>query len=406
MPYRFATITLLVVMLLSACAPQPAALPTPDLTLTAFFDQALLDATRSIPTVTPTPVPPTVTVTPTFTPTPVRTPPTLPVAFQTDRLNKLDVPQPYVEDTCQYLRAKWDPNNSAPGTVVMPIMFHRITDEVNQVYQISEAYLDLLLRDLHKMGFETISMQQMAGFLQRNEKIPARSVLLIVDDLHTEAYYRTFFEPYFKEFGWTSVTNAWISEPEASKRVLEGNRLLQDEGWVDHQAHGVIHNVNIYEAKPGTYITTPLYGTVSADEYAYNELNGAYEAITEAFGKAPIAYIWPGGSFSRRGVEIAREVGYQLGFTVNPRGPIMYNWVPQAAADDPARPSYASEGYINDPLMLLPRYWDADAQIHLDTVRLIGKEAADYAEANRQTELEYYEIVCSPKLGPLPTPSP
>ena len=183
------------------------------------------------------------------------------------------------------LRAKWDPNNSAPGTVVMPIMFHRITDEVNQVYQISEAYLDLLLRDLHKMGFETISMQQLAGFLQRNEKIPARSVLLIVDDLHTEAYYRTFFEPYFKEFGWTSVTNAWISEPEASKRVLEGNRLLQDEGWVDHQAHGVIHNVNIYEAKPGTYITTPLYGTVSADEYAYNELNGAYEAITECIWK-------------------------------------------------------------------------------------------------------------------------
>ena len=84
----------------------------------------------------------------------------------------------------------------------------------------------------------------------------------------------------------------------------------------------------------------------------------------------------------------------------------MFNWVPQAAADDPARPSFASEGYINDPLMLLPRYWDADAQIHLDTVRLIGKEAAEYAEANRQTELEYYEIVCSPNLGPLPTPSP
>ena len=301
-----------------------------------------------------------------------------------------------------YLKYRLDPNRSAPGTVVMPIMFHSITDgEITHPYQVTSAQVERLLRDLKEQGFESISMQQLAGFLQRNEKIPPRSVLLIVDDLHTDQYYREHFLPLLKEYNWT-VTNAWISEPEASKRVKAGNVALQNEGWVDHQAHGVIHNVNITEFKPGTVISTDLYGTITGEQFTRNELAGSIKAITEAFGKAPIAYIWPGGNFSQLGVEIAREVGYQLGFTVNPRGPLMFNWIPLADTLDPARPTYLPEGYVNDPLMVLPRYWDKDAGSYLDSVRLIGKLAAETAQANWQIELDYYDIVCKSQTGEIP----
>jgi hypothetical protein len=224
---------------------------------------------------------------------------------------------------------------------------------------------------------------------------------LIVDDLHYESYYRDHFEALLKEYHWT-VTNAWISEPEANKLVKDGNIRLQSEGWVDHQAHGLIHNINISEFKPGTVITTSQYGTVTGEQFTRNELEGSMKAITETFGKAPIAYIWPGGNFSQLGVKIAREVGYQLGFTVNPRGPLMHNWVPLGDAIDPNRPVFLAEGYINDPLMVLPRYWDKDAGAHLDTVRQIGKQAAEEAQKSRSVELEYYDIVCKPKLGEIP----
>ena len=39
----------------------------------------------------------------------------------------------------------------------------------------------------------------------------------------------------------------------------------------------------------------------------------------------------------------------------------MFNWIPLADATDPNRPSYIEEGTMNDPLMVLPRYWDTDA---------------------------------------------
>nr|HMN63199.1 hypothetical protein [Anaerolinea sp.] len=69
------------VFFISACSPVS---PTPDITLTAVFDQALFAATQSVPppTLTPTPSPsPTATSTPSPTPTPVRTPPALPPVF-------------------------------------------------------------------------------------------------------------------------------------------------------------------------------------------------------------------------------------------------------------------------------------------------------------------------------------
>ena len=101
-------------------------------------------------------------------------------------------------------------------------------------------------------------------------------------------------------------------------------------------------------------------------------------------------------------MEAARKLGYQLGFTMNTRGPVLYNWIPQTDIEDSGRPAYPPEGQINDPLMTLPRYLASQAVRNIDKVRVIGEEATAFAEQNRQTELEYYDIVCMPQFGPIP----
>jgi hypothetical protein len=99
---------------------------------------------------------------------------------------------------------------------------------------------------------------------------------------------------------------------------------------------------------------------------------------------------------------MARQLGYRIGFTTSPRGPLMFNWVPLSDYEDPRRPSWHPEGQMNDPLLLLPRYWNKDAIDHLDKVIQISEEAAAYAEQNKATELLYYDIVCAPTYGPIP----
>jgi len=367
-------------VLLASCAPSTSA-PTPDMSvaLTQAFETAFA---QMQPTTTPPP-----TETPLPPPTAVRTPPAPPSTFIAGQLNPLDPPHTYIEDTCQYLYDKWNSNNAAPGTVVMVIMYHGITQEqATRAHDVSKEDFRKTMNDLKEQGFEAINASQLADFLDRNAKIPARSVVLIQDDRHFAENFNEHFRPFWEKWSWP-VINAYIAKDERPDLWTE-NAALAAEGWVDYQAHGVIHNENMSDN--------------STDEFLTGELQGAITNMQKYFNKTPIAIIWPGGGFGTRPVQFARQYGYRVGFTINPRGPIMYNWVPLADQADPARPAYLPEGYVNDPRMVLPRYWPAQVRPNIDVARTIGNEAAAYAESNKATELAYYDIMCAPTLGKIP----
>jgi peptidoglycan/xylan/chitin deacetylase (PgdA/CDA1 family) len=302
-------------------------------------------------------------------------------------LNPLDTPHTYIQDGCQYLKDKWTSTNSAPGTVVMVVMFHSISKAAaTDANQISAEDFGKLMRDLHDGGFTAINTQELSDFLYSNALIPVRSVLLVVDDRHFAEYFTDHFQPYFEKYQWP-VVNAYIAKDERPD-LWQQNAQLSAAGWVDYQAHGVIHNIPIDAGSSDSYIT--------------GELQGAITNLQKYFNKTPIAYIWPGGGFTPHAAQMARQFGYRLGFTINPRGPVMFNWIPLGDQADPRRPYFIADGPVNDPLMVLPRYWDVDARSHLDQVRQISNDAAAFAEQNKATELQYYDIVCAPKLGPIP----
>jgi hypothetical protein len=271
----------------------------------------------------------------------------------------------------------------------MVIMFHSIVGgNTSNPNQISEFELRTLMNKLHDEGFTAINTTQMAAFMEHNGKIPDRSVLLVVDDRHNAQYFDLFFRKYWTEYGWP-VVNAWISAFGGTDPALAGNVALSEEGWVDYQAHG--------DSSPHIAIDPN-----STDEFVRHDLQGSMDNIQKYFGKAPIAYIWPGGGFTPHAVQVARQLGYQLGFTTNPRGPVMFNWVPLVDKQEAERPTWIPEGPVNDPLMVLPRYWDSDAIIHISDVTQVGQEASAYAEQNKAIELEYYDIVCAAQYGPIP----
>jgi hypothetical protein len=323
-------------------------------------------------------------VSPTSTQSPSRTPAVLPGPYQTALLNPLDTPHTYIQAPCEYLYDKWSSGNSAPGTVVMVIMFHEITDAVvTDPNQISGFNFRQLMKSLHQNGFQAITTLQLDGFLENNSKIPPRSVLLVSDDKHAASYFNVLFRPYWLNYGWP-VVNAWISDDLTTADNWKQQEELNAEGWVDYQAHGVVSD-------PITLQST--------DAYILGELNGPMDVFQAHFDKKPIAFIWPGGGFTPFAVALARQSGSRLGFTTNPRGPVMFNWVPLADTGDPNRNTWIPEGPVNDPLMVLPRYWDTDAALHIKDVIQIGQEAASYAWSNQPAEMQYYVSVCLPVYG-------
>lgn len=379
---------MLFIFLLSGCSS-----PLPE-NQTINIDIAVTNAVATmLAELTPTVKPPiekvaTSTPPPTATQVLSLTTPELPDLFQTKLLNPLDLPHEYIEDRCEYLNKKWSSGSAEPGTVLIPIMFHSITQgEATQDNAITKQDFKRLMNDLYELGFIAIDMQSAVDFLYSNTNIPKLSVLLIVDDRHYREYFDTTFRNSYEDWNWP-VVNSWINQDDAIYTlVIQQNIDLSNEGWVDYQSHGYVHNIPMSDD--------------SSEEYLLGELQGSMDKMRRDFGKTPIAIIWPGGGFGIRPAQMAAEVGYKIGFTINPRGPIMFNWVPLADQSDPMRPSYLPEGYVGLPLMTLPRYWDTDIRAHLDDIRNISSEAADYQNANRATEIEYYRIVCESRYGAL-----
>ncbi|MBX3005092.1 MAG: polysaccharide deacetylase family protein [Anaerolineales bacterium] len=323
---------------------------------------------------------PQATHTPTITPTPA--PP--PASFSSSSLLSGVQPVSYIADQCQYLAARWNPANSQPGTVVAALMYHSIlrgdatpslAQDINQVtfYQIVDK--------ARQLGFETITSQQLLAFLESNAAIPARSMLLILDDRRPGTA-QEYFLPLHEQYGW-GTTLAWIigdtdirPGEHSGESLWEWMERLNATGVFDIQSHGLNH--------------IPITPGLSAD-FLRSELGDNIPILVEHFGQRPITHVWAGGNFTPEGVAMASELGYRLGFTIYSRGPVLFNWIPQGEQELAA----------GHPLLTLPRYWDSAAVFNLQQAADSGDAARQFARENYAAEAAWFAQNCGGELPPL-----
>jgi peptidoglycan/xylan/chitin deacetylase (PgdA/CDA1 family) len=299
-----------------------------------------------------------------------------PPTFTTTDLRPGVEPQRTIADACEALRKRWDPQGSAPGTVVLPIMLHSIRDPARMLddnVTVSTDYFRATVDLARALGFETITTAELLGFLTDNARIPPRSMILIIDD-RRPGVVAEYILPVAEQFDWT-VTLGWIIGDTGPSlwSTMEG---LAENGRLDVQSHGLQHRY-IIEGMPEAEVR--------------QEIAGPIPILEQHFGYRPTAFVWPGGNFTPRSVEIAREEGYQLGFTAFSRGPLLFDWIPLGDEERAAA----------DPLMTLPRAWSPSATVNLEQAAKIGEEAALFAAENREPEASWYSQSCG---GSLPSP--
>lgn len=280
-------------------------------------------------------------------------------------------PVAYLPSACHYIENRWGEGKSAPGTVVVPIMFHSVVQPgrlINDTTSISMEYFEYFMETATELGFSTITTQELVGFLEHNQAIPERSMILILDDRRPGV--TELFMPYLEDNDWT-LTLGWIAADSTRDAVWETMTSLASTGRLDVQSHGFNH---IYIQD---YITT-----AQIEE----ELIKPLEVIEARFGTRPIAHVWPGGNYDARAIALAFDAGYKIGFTVYSRGPIMFNWIPLG------EPEIAMDA----PLMVLPRFWSTGAVQALEEAVLVSEAAKEYASASEEVERSYYYYHCHP----------
>lgn len=344
----------------------PSALPTstaaasltPTLTASVTVTALLTPTSTKVPTATSTPEPLEI--------------------FQTRLLRPGVVPLAYLDDICQYLDRRWAEDGSPPGTVVVPVMFHSIVRSgrtVSDPKDISEEQFQGFVSTANYFGFKTITTDQLVGFLERNEKIPERSMILILDD-RRPGVVRDNFLPVLEANDWT-LTLAYIADPNTMGWAMDEIERLYESGRLDVQSHGYSGQLYIVDQ-------TPV-------EEIQHEIWESTPVLEDHFSQRPQAFIWPGGNFNFQAVQIARQGGYKLGFTAYSRGPVLFNWVPQGEL----------EQQIADPLMLLPRAWSNSAVVNLDEGIRIGDLVREDARQRYSQEEEYYRTYCGGELPSL-----
>jgi peptidoglycan/xylan/chitin deacetylase (PgdA/CDA1 family) len=297
--------------------------------------------------------------------------PLLPGTFLPELMKPGVSPVAYLPSTCHYIENRWGEGKSTPGTVVVPIMFHSVVQPgrlINDTTSISMEYFEYFMETATELGFSTITTNELVGFLEHNQAIPERSMMLILDDRRPGV--TELFMPYLEENDWT-LTLGWIAADSTRDVVWETMTALASTGRLDVQSHGFNH---IYIQD---YITT-----AQIEE----ELFKPIEVIHARFGTRPIAHVWPGGNYDARAIALAYDAGYKVGFTVYSRGPIMFNWIPLG------EPEIAMDA----PLLLLPRFWSTGAVQALEEAVLVSEAAKAYANSSEEAERSYYFYYCRP----------
>ncbi|MGA2111481.1 MAG: polysaccharide deacetylase family protein [Anaerolineales bacterium] len=304
-----------------------------------------------------------------------------PPVFSTSILQKGVVPQTYLQSECAYLQEQWDPNRSAPGTIVVPVFFHGVSPQGDpKSNTTSLADLQAALWTAKQLGYEMITSQQLAAFLYSNARIPFRSMIWIVDD-HNIGTLENQMVPIARQNGWV-ITSAWeiaSTTPELWTRIEK----LSATGLVDVEAHGYIHNIPISSASSEAYLEGEIYKPIPI--------------LEQHFGHRPVALIWPGSGFTPHAAAVARQAGYELAFTSYARGPLMFDWIPLGGW----------ERTVGDPLMVLPREWGSSGLAgQLDKYAQLGEQAAGQASKSYPEEARYYREACGGELFPPATPQP
>jgi len=261
--------------------------------------------------------------------------------------------------------------------VVVPIMFHSIVQDGTELTDpnkdITGEQFNSFIEYARYLGFTTITTQELLDFLTRNVKIPPRSMMIIVDD-RRPGLIRDWILPVLEEFDWTA-TSAYIADPNSLQWAWDLMDQLNATGRLDVQSHGYTGQLYIVHETPVEQIQTEIWDST--------------KVLEEHFGKRPIAFIWPGGNFTPLSAQIARQGGYELGFTAYSRGPLLFNWIPLGE----------QERAVADPLMVLPRAWSSAANVNLDEAVKISDQAAEFAEQNYSTEAAWYSTYCGGEIS-------
>ncbi len=201
------------------------------------------------------------------------------------------------------------------GAPIPILMYHRIEElgedasEGMRTYTVSPESFEEQLRYLRDHGWQSIGPEALESYLLRGKPLPARPVMLSMDDGYAEVYSEAL--PLCRQYGITPtlfIVPTYIGygdylDWDELEELVEAGFWVGSHGW-DH--------ANLRAAD---------------DEALHQQLRDSRQVLEEKLGITITAFSYPYGAYDERTLALLAEYDYALAVTLNP-----------LAWQDPARP--------------------------------------------------------------------
>jgi peptidoglycan/xylan/chitin deacetylase (PgdA/CDA1 family) len=199
----------------------------------------------------------------------------------------------------------------ANGFQTIPILcYHRFGYRSSQL-AVSPAAFEAQMDYLARNGYHVIPLARLAGFLERGEPIPRKSVVLTIDDGYRSTYEVAF--PVLRKYGFHATVflySDFVGVPDAL--TWPQMKELEASGLVDIQPHSKTH----------ANLTMRLAGETDARyrDRLRAEVDTPIRLIQDRLAVPSLAYAYPYGDVNETVVDLLKRQGVRAGVTVTPGG--------------------------------------------------------------------------------------
>lgn len=185
------------------------------------------------------------------------------------------------------------------------VMYHRVDvsaprDPVSQRLTISPAQFADELRSIHRIGFHTIGIAELAHDMATHQP-RMRAVLITFDDGYSDQFRYAF--PILERFGDRATFFINVGTIGTPRHLTWSDVDAMSKAGMSIECHGVDH-VNLASLD------------VAAQRY---QIDQCVRLLGAHLQGSVLAYAYPSGNFDGRTIELERRAGLLFGFTTDPR---------------------------------------------------------------------------------------
>jgi peptidoglycan/xylan/chitin deacetylase (PgdA/CDA1 family) len=198
------------------------------------------------------------------------------------------------------------------GFQTIPILtYHRFAEDCNSLLCLRSSTFENQMRYLKENGFHVISPDELLAFLENEQRLPKKSLLITMDDGYRSVYEVAY--PILKKYEFTATLFIYTNFVGVSKMAITWDQLkeMKADGF-SIGSHTIYHSD----------LTISKDGETEADWMTriHKELYGSKKIIDKKLRQDTYLLAYPYGKYDQHSINIAKEAGYKIAMSVQRGG--------------------------------------------------------------------------------------